>query len=89
MSITLSRFVPNIMAFGAVAAGNMKANDAAMVAGSIKSKGFISMLIANPANTGKKVSTVARFEVNSVKKVTKNVIESIMINGCTSFNHNS
>ena len=84
ISSTFSLLVPKIIAFGAVAEGNIKASDAEIVAGSINSKGFISILIARPAKTGKKVSTVATFEVNSVRKVIKRDTDRIMINGCTS-----
>ena len=69
------------MAFGGVATGNIKANEPAMVAGSINNNGFISILIANPAKTGKKVSTVAVFDVISVKKVTKKVMVNMIKNG--------
>ena len=73
-----------IMAFGAVAEGNIKAREAEIVAGSIKSKGLTSMLMAKPANTGKKVSTVATFEVNSVRNVMSKDTDRIIMNGCTS-----
>ena len=69
ISKTFSRLVPKIMALGGVAAGSIKANDAAMVAGNINNKGLTSTLTDNAAITGKKVSTVATLEVNSVKKV--------------------
>mgnify|MGYP000284503092 CR=1 FL=1 len=55
------------MAFGGVAAGSIKAREAEIVAGSMKISGLISILIARPANTGKKVSTVATFELSSAR----------------------
>ena len=75
------------MAFGAVAEGNIKAREAEIVAGSIKSNGFTSMLMAKPANTGKKVSTVATLEVNSVRNVMSKETDRIIMNGCTSLSH--
>ena len=89
ISSTLRRFVPNMMAFGGVAAGIIKANEADIVAGSMNNKGLSSRLIARPAKTGKKVSTVATFEVSSVKKVISNDTDSIMITGWTPLSHTS
>ena len=43
---TLTQPLPNTMAFGGVATGNMKANEAASVAGSIKNKGCTVAAIA-------------------------------------------
>ena len=87
ISSTLIRFVPNMMAFGGVAAGIIKANEADIVAGSMNNKGLSSRLIAKPAKTGKKVSTVATFEVSSVKKVMRIDTESTMIIGWTPLSH--
>jgi hypothetical protein len=81
ISKTFNRLVPKTMAFGGVAAGNIKAKEAAIVAGSINNNGLTSKLIANPAITGRKVSTVAVFEVTSVKKVIKEAITKIIIIG--------
>ena len=87
ISNTLSRLVPKIIALGAVAEGSIKANEAAIVAGSMNKRGFISMLMASPANTGRKVSTVATLEVSSVKKVIKRATDNTIINGCTPLSH--
>ena len=81
ISITFRRFVPKMIAFGAVAEGSINAKDAEIVAGSINSNGFISILIAKPAKTGKNVSTVATFDVNSVKNVINKETERMMISG--------
>ena len=89
ISSTLIRFVPNMMAFGGVAAGIIKANEADIVAGSMNNKGLSSRLIARPAKTGKKVSTVATFEVSSVKKVISNDTDSTIIIGWTPLSHMS
>ena len=86
MSMTFSLLVPKIMAFGAVAAGNIKARDAAIVAGSINNNGFSSRLMAKPAITGKKVSTVATFDVSSVKNVINVATAKIINKGWTPFN---
>lgn len=89
ISSTFNLLVPKIMALGAVAEGNIKAREADMVAGNIKSKGFISILMASPAKTGKKVSTVATFEVNSVRKVINKDTDKIITKGCTSLSQMS
>ena len=81
ISITFNRFVPKIIAFGGVAEGSINASEAEIVAGSINNKGLISVLIAKPAKTGKKVSTVATFEVSSVRKVISKATAKIIING--------
>ena len=81
MSITFSRFVPKTIALGGVATGNINANDPAIVAGSINNNGLISILIARPAKTGKKVSTVAVLEVSSVKNEITIAMVSIIIKG--------
>lgn len=89
ISRTFNLLVPKIMALGAVAEGNINAKEADMVAGSIKSSGFTSILMARPAKTGKKVSTVATFDVSSVRKVINKETDKIMIKGCTSLSHMS
>ena len=78
MSFTLNLFVPKIIAFGGVATGNIKAIDPESVAGSIKSKGLISVLIDNPAKIGSIISVVAVLEVSSVRKVIKKAIIAII-----------
>lgn len=89
MSITFSRFVPKTIALGGVATGNINANDPAIVAGSINNSGLISILIARPAKTGKKVSTVAVLDVSSVKNEITIAMVSIIIKGCISFSQTS
>ena len=81
ISITLSRLVPKTIAFGGVATGSINANDPAIVAGNINNNGLISILIARPARTGKKVSTVAVLEVSSVKNEITMAIVRIIIKG--------
>ena len=66
----LTQPLPKTMAFGGVATGNIKANEAANVAGTIKNKGWIFAAIAAMPSIGKITVVVAVFEVNSVKKVT-------------------
>ncbi len=65
--ITFIRFVPKTIAFGGVATGNIKAKEAANVAGNINKSGLTSILTEMPANIGRNISVVAVFEVNSVK----------------------
>ena len=69
ISLIFKRLLPKTMALGGVATGNIKANEAAMVAGTIKNNGLIFTATDTAANMGKNVSTVAVFDVNSVKKV--------------------
>lgn len=69
ISEIFNRRAPKTMALGGVATGNIKAKDPATVAGTIKNKGLMRKATAMEAKTGKKVSTVAVLEVNSVKKV--------------------
>ena len=85
ISTIRKRPVPKIIAFGGVATGSIKANDPEMVAGSISSNGLTSILMANPAKIGRKVSTVAVLDVTSVKNVIR--IQTLRISriGCTSF----
>ena len=58
------------MAFGGVATGNMKANEAASVACSIKNKGCTVAAIAAMPRIGRIIVVVAVLDVSSVKKVT-------------------
>jgi len=69
ISIIFIRFVPNIMAFGGVAIGSIKAIEADSVAGSMNRSGLICVLTESPANTGNNISVVATLEVSSVRKV--------------------
>ena len=56
-------------ALGGVAAGIIKAADAAMVAGIISSKGFSPAAVAMAASTGSNTAVVAVLEVTSVNKL--------------------
>ena len=66
---TVTHPLPKTIAFGGVATGNMKANEAERVAGIIRYKGCVSPVDAMPANIGKIIVAVAVLEVNSVRKV--------------------
>ena len=59
------------MALGGVATGSIKAHDADMVAGIIKSKGLTPRASAVLLITGSKAAVVAVLLVNSVRKVIK------------------
>ena len=82
ISIIFILLVPKIIAFGGVATGSIKAKEADRVAGNIKNKGLISVVIEMPAKTGKIISVVAVFEVSSVKKVIIKAIIAIINIGC-------
>ena len=81
ISIILRRPVPNIIAFGGVATGNMKAIEADKVAGSINRRGFISAETDMPASIGSIISVVAVLDVSSVRNVIINDIEKMMMRG--------
>jgi hypothetical protein len=72
------RRVPKIIAFGGVATGIIKAQEADRVAGIIRSKGLILIATATPAKIGRTISVVAVFEVSSVKKVSMAQINIMM-----------
>src|SRR5512133_2502604 len=74
---TVILFVPKTMAFGGVATGSMKAMDAEMVAGSIKRRGLIFVLIAIPARIGSIISVVAVLDVSSVRNVISRAMDKI------------
>ncbi len=61
---------PKTTAFGGVATGNIKAQEAAKVAPTSNKKGFISMAVASETKTGNNIAVVTKFEVISVKKFT-------------------
>ena len=69
---------PKTTAFGGVATGSMKAQDAAIVALIIIINGLIPNEILTVAKIGNIIETVARFEVISVKKFTAKTIKSII-----------
>ena len=77
---TVILFVPNMMAFGGVATGSMKAHEAAIVAGIIRSRGGILKDEAIPASMGSIIWVEAVFEVNSVS-ISMPAIISIIIKG--------
>jgi hypothetical protein len=60
----------NTIALGGVATGSMKANDAAMVAGIIKYRGFRLAPTATSDKIGRNKVVVATFAVTSVTKAT-------------------
>jgi hypothetical protein len=67
---TLTQSLPNTIALGGVATGNMKAKDAANVAGTINNSGWILPAIAENPIIGRIMVVVAVLDVNSVKNVT-------------------
>ncbi len=80
ISITLNLPEPKTMALGGVATGSINSIEADRVAGSIKSKGLISMETDNPARIGSNISVVAVLDVNSVKNVIiKQIVAMMMI----------
>ena len=77
MSGILSNLEPKTNAFGAVATGNINAQDAATVVETISVYGLIFKDRAIGAITGNSIAVVARFEVISVKKLTIEIIKKI------------
>src|SRR5690606_15731305 len=67
ISMIRRELLPKTMALGGVAIGIMKAIDAAIVTGTIRSKGGMWEVWAIPATMGKAISVVAVLEVNSVR----------------------
>ena len=65
------------MAFGAVATGNINAQDAEMVAGIINSSKEMLLVLAAAASIGSTKVLVARLEFTSVKKVMLTQISSM------------
>lgn len=61
---------PKTTALGGVAAGNMNAHEAAIVAPVMIMKGCTSNNTAIEAKTGKSIAVVARLDVISVRKLT-------------------
>ncbi len=68
---------PNIIALGAVATGNIKAQLAARAIGAINNKGSIYAAVAMPPKTGNKVAVVAVLLVSSVRNTTIATMDSI------------
>ena len=71
-------FELNIIAFGGVATGSIKAHDAAIVAAVININGWTSITTANETSKGKITDVVARFDVISVKKLIVATITKII-----------
>ena len=66
--------LPNTMALGAVAAGSIKAQDAARVTEIISGKGSIPICSAADAKMGRIISVEDMLDVSSVKKLMKVVL---------------
>ena len=64
---------PKTMAFGGVATGSIKAQDAATVIPTINVNGWTSKIKAIGAITGKSIAVVARLDVISVRKLTASI----------------
>ena len=79
ISAILIRPLPNIIALGGVATGIIKAQDAERVAGIMRISGLTFIAQATDASTGRIISVVAIFDVNSVKNVRLPHIEGIII----------
>jgi len=67
--LTRIRPEPNIIAFGGVATGSIKAHEADRIAGIISISGFIFIATDKAAGIGRIIWVVAVFEVNSVRNV--------------------
>ena len=72
------RPLPNTIALGGVATGIIKAQDAEIVAGIISINGLVFMATAIDANIGRIISVVAVLDVNSVKNVRPEQIDTII-----------
>ena len=78
----LTQPLPKTIAFGGVATGNINANEAANVAGTIKYNGSTAAAIAAIPSIGRIIVVVAVLEVNSVKKVTaRQMVRTVIHNG--------
>ena len=84
MVLILIRWLPKIIAFGAVAAGSIKAQLAARVAGTIKLIGFKPVALAMEARIGRSISVEAILLVSSVKKAIPAVRVAMVMAGWTS-----
>lgn len=71
ISVCLIIPVPNTIAFGGVATGNIKAQDAPKPIINAKPKDWIFKACAIEINIGTSNAALAVFEVNSVKKMIK------------------
>lgn len=67
---------PNTTAFGGVATGSIKAQDAAAVHATKSMKGSTSKDRASGAITGNIIAVVAKLDVTSVRKLTQVIINS-------------
>ena len=79
MSGILKYPLPNIIAFGGVATGSMKAQEADNAAGIISRKGWIHVAAARAPRTGIIMVVVAVFDVTSVRNVRSKQMHSIMM----------
>lgn len=68
MSVVNRRPVPKAIAFGGVATGNMKLSEQAIVAGSVKYKGWTQIRNASLFNRGTKSAHEAELDVISVNR---------------------
>ena len=66
MSRIRSMFDAKTIAFGGVATGKMKANDAETVTGSMRTRGFWFIFTAREARKGRRMDTLAVLDINSV-----------------------
>ena len=81
ISIILILPLPKTTAFGGVATGIIKANEADSVAGIININGLVFIATATEANTGIIICVVAVLDVNSVINVIAELIPKIVTNG--------
>ena len=82
ISAILTRPLPKIIAFGGVATGNIKAQEAESVAGIIRNRGFIFISRESAAKIGRIIWVVAVLDVTSVKKVRPMQTIKTMMIGC-------
>jgi hypothetical protein len=85
ISKTLTLPLPKTIALGGVATGNIKAQEAANVAGTIKNAGLISRTTDADCKIGKTNCVVAVLEVNSVSKVMTDVTAKTITDTSMSF----
>ena len=79
---TVRKPLPNTMAFGGVAAGNINAIEEANVAEIMSKYGWICIARAQVAMIGRKVVETAVFDITSVRNIkTKFKIKRIIIGG--------
>ena len=79
ISETLTRPEAKIMELGGVAAGSIKAQEAAKVVGIMRERGGIPISLETEPTMGKKSSVVDVLLVNSVRKVMVKVMPKVII----------